>query len=251
LARANQQEKYKLEDGDFVKIGDEPAKSKILIINNIDDFDDFTYKYGALAKYTDVDKEYGDEAVLYIKWNQVAEKYKGFYVDVGISAERQEQAFYKGKGHKSWWGREYPFENVIIFEPWDFTLFVGVKIDSPFKGEIYGQNDFTEQDYTDIFTDHKDKKEKKIVKLDSFKSFDTFTNKYGYLENDKNLSINWNNIADKYKGFYIDPNSEIYPKRYISAHFKDNKYKSWWISNDIKSGYVYLFGKKDSPLAKG
>lgn len=247
LIRGRQQEKYQVGDDDFVSINEEPNNNKILMVNNIDDFDEFTYRYGGLAKYADVDKEYGDEAILYIKWNKVAKNYKGFYLDVGIADKRQQQAFYKDKGYKSWWSREYPFENIIMFEPWDFTLFIGVDIDSPFEGKIYGANDFTQQDYTDIFTDSTDKK---VVKLDSFKSFDTFTNKYGSFDENKVLVINWDKVADKYKGFYIDPDSEIYPKRYITAYFNDKKHRSWWRNDDIKAGYVYLFSKKESPLAK-
>jgi len=243
LARGRQDMVSNYGKNDFIKFNDKSDKSKVLRIDNIDDFDDFTYKYGSLARYGDIDKEYGESTVLYIKWNFVAKKYKGILIDKGINAERFDQGFYKGKWYKSWWSNEYPYDEVVIFLEEDRSLMIGKNIDSPFKGKIYGHNDFTENDYTNIFD--KNGKNRKILILDNFRSFDTFTSKYGTVKKGRNnvtfVSINWKQVAARFRGFYIDPNSKLYPKRYIHNYIEGDKYVSWWRHDKIKNGVVYIF----------
>lgn len=110
LARGNIKED--VDDDEFTKLSFEPQKDKILLIDNIDSFDNFTEKYGKLGSNDiDNDKEY-----LYIKWDKVAEDYNGFYLNPGLNKERYNIAFYKGKTYPSWWEYEYDVNGAIIFE---------------------------------------------------------------------------------------------------------------------------------------
>lgn len=108
LARGYKKNKDDIDfDKSIIKYGKNTDKNKILFIDNIDDFDSFTEKYGDI-------NEYGD---LYIKWDQVSKEYKGFCLDEGISGDRFEEAYYKGEIKNSWWKFEYDYgtDDCIIF----------------------------------------------------------------------------------------------------------------------------------------
>lgn len=242
LARGISEKKYNLKEIDFIKWKDKADKNKILIIDNIEDFDDFTYKYGALDKYKIADQVYGDQTVLYIKWNEVKKDYKGLYLDEGIKEERYNEAYFNGKLYDSWWQLEFDFDDTLIFKEDKMELFIGKSITIPFKAILYKENDFPANNYIDIA---QGPDPDKIIKIDNFKSFDIFTNKYGNLEKLKKgtyvITIDWNKVNIDYKGFYIDKDSDIFDKRYLKAFYNGKKYESWWYYYKIKIGIVYIF----------
>jgi hypothetical protein len=243
-ARGKSFKKYKFTDVDFTTINKKPNKDKILLIDNVDDFDIFTDKYGSLEKYEDEDKEYGEQTVLYINWDNVANDYKGIFLDDGIKADRFTKAYYKGETYSSWWESSFDFEDVLIFSgPEDAKpagLPDGKPITKPFKGLTYGENDFTEDDYILI----QEKDPTKILILDKIEAFDQFTNKYGRLHRLKkkyNIRIDWDKVNADYKGFYVDKDNTYKSDRYKTAFYEGTKYPSWWKGEKIKGGIVYVF----------
>jgi hypothetical protein len=84
----------------------------------------------------------------------------------------------------------------------------------------------------------------KILMLDTKQTFDSFTNKYGFIDNrteilfahdsdldlnsNKNvISIKWEKVAKDFKGIGISI-CLLSPKRFMYAFFNENKYVSWW-----------------------
>lgn len=130
-----------------------PDKNKILVINNIKVFDEFTNKYGAITKKDDTfiiqnsHINWGDELVaksgefIFIKWYDVANDYKGFYLEQPISIKKKESIgktyYYKDdispekakklkynrykwapfhkRDYISWWSWEYNYSGILIF----------------------------------------------------------------------------------------------------------------------------------------
>lgn len=232
LARGQSEKLYNVTN--FINYSQEPDPKKILKIDNIDDFDDFTYKYGAIS----------EDDTLYIHWDKVAKDYKGLYLDEGIRADRQDDAYFNNKYYPSWWNTEFNFE-VLIFVKEDFNLLIGKNVNNPVKSKIYNENDFTPQMYIDYNESTKSQPDK-IIRLSSYNSFDDFTNKYGLLKLDNNnesyIDINWDAVKADYRGIYIDKDAEIYPDRYKIAFFDGKKYKSWWKLSNMKQ-LVYIFLK--------
>lgn len=232
---------YETLESDFIKFANEVNKKKILLINSLDDFDNFTYKYGAVDRYTIQNKVYGTQELLYIRWDKVENEYKGIYIDEGLQEDRYIDAIYNNKIYSSWWQRELPYKQVLIFVPPDFEEFQGKSIEFPFKGKIFPRYEFPDNNYVNIF--EKPNIEKYLY-IQTFRDFDTFTNKFGYLSDEEGktiINIYWNDVKNNYKGFYLDQNSEIYPKRFIKAFFGDKKYASWWSHNKLKKGIIYSF----------
>lgn len=91
-------------------------KDKILYIRTIDDFDNFTNKYGSMGTK---DKR---PCYIYINWDKVANNFKGFYLDVkneNLHMMRFDKAILRNKFRlKSWWSYEYDkmTHNIMIFE---------------------------------------------------------------------------------------------------------------------------------------
>lgn len=85
-------------------------KNRILILDNIDDFDLFTNKYGDLYKI---------KKIIFINWDKVALDYKGFGIDESINKnlfnKRFYQANFKNIKYTSWWQNEWTFD-VVIFK---------------------------------------------------------------------------------------------------------------------------------------
>ena len=221
--------------GDFVAMEDKPDKTKILKIDTLDDFDNFTEKYGKLG----VDGE--GIKYIYIQWDKVEDDYKGIYVNRGLSDDRENSAFFNNNTYNSWWNFEFDVDGVVEFVEPVYKRFSGYEINKPFKGAMFRDFDFTPETYIDIYTEpNKDK----ILKIDDIKSFDKFTHKYGQIKtrNDKTyISIKWRDVAKDYKGLYIDENSDLHPVRYVKAYYDNKKYNSWWMHYKIKSGGVYVF----------
>jgi hypothetical protein len=80
--------------------------TKILLINNVDDFDKFTDIYGE-----------PDNNNMYINWINVADDYKGFKLENTnqLSDQRFSHCYYNGQQYYSWWDNEYYFDDSIIF----------------------------------------------------------------------------------------------------------------------------------------
>ena len=81
---------------------------KILVIDDVDSFDEFTNKYGYM-RTNGIDK-------ISIKWKMVAKDYKGIYIDkdTTIHPNRYLLAFYKGKKYGSWW-KYYDIHSGIVY----------------------------------------------------------------------------------------------------------------------------------------
>lgn len=229
-ARAIQVSRYKFDDDDFIN---KLVKNttKILLIDHVDTFDEFTDKYG---------KKVTDHYI--IEWDKVQEDYKGIYLAPTLYDDRFS---YTKEGDISWWDYEYFYDGVLIFVEPEYERFKGVVKDYPFKSRVFSQMYFREDHYIN-FEDGPNRD--KIVKLEDTMSFDKFTNKYGELyDKDKNdiytLKIKWNDVKGDFKGFLIDKDSyePLFIKRAYKTFYKDNKYFSWWKGEGIQSGVVYIF----------
>ena len=89
-------------------------KHKILVIDTIDTFDQFTNKYGRLG----YNRKY-----IFIQWARVANDFKGFYLDknnTNLALRRKQELPYGPLQHhslKSWWAQEYSGINgVMVFK---------------------------------------------------------------------------------------------------------------------------------------
>lgn len=95
---------------DLYKDSTKPNRDKILYINDIEQFDNFTDKYGGI-----------ENDFIYIKWEEVSKDFKGFGLDTDSGNDlykRFRTAIYKGNEYNSWWEFEYDvdLEDVIIFD---------------------------------------------------------------------------------------------------------------------------------------
>lgn len=90
-----------------------PNKNKILIIQDIDTFDNFTKKYGQISF---------NRKHIYIQWYRVANDYKGFYLDksnVDLALRRKSKLNYGpfDKSFNSWYAVEYSgITGVMVFK---------------------------------------------------------------------------------------------------------------------------------------
>jgi len=207
-------------------------KDKILKLDTSDDFDNFTEEYGFLYKNN-----------VFIRWHKVANNYKGILINLGLKETKYEDdIIFKGKSYQSWWKTEYNIDDnkIFIFEQPEYIKYNGKPISSPFSGKIYAENDLTQEEYTQSFSDIL---KNKILWIDNVENFDKFTNKYGFINKKNTIEIDWKKAKKDWKGFYLDKDSTvvIYEQRYRKAFFNDKKYKSWLRSRDIKLGIVYVF----------
>jgi hypothetical protein len=197
---------------------------KILTIKTLDNFDNFTQKYGAVK-----------DDNLYIRWDKVQDDYNGVFIDEGLKAERYDDAYFANKYYTSWWRPEFDFK-VLIFVKDNFDLIVGKIIKRPFAGTVHNENDFTADDYTDsVNIGNKNK----ILIINTYDSFDDFTNKFGELVGNT-IKIKWDDVRKKFKGFYINKDAEVYPARFATAFLSGKKHLSWWKNSNIKQ-LVYVF----------
>lgn len=87
-----------------------PDKEKILLIDSIDTFDEFTNRYGNVTE---------NGKSVYIQWDRVAKNYKGFYLNLentDLFINRHEHTTYKKNRIQSWWLYEYTMRGVLIFD---------------------------------------------------------------------------------------------------------------------------------------
>lgn len=218
---------------DYISIEEGVDRGKILLIKDLDAFDEFTEKYGAIGP---IDAKETEEKMIYIKWEDVAKDYMGIKLEESVGEERYTTVIYKGESYPSWWENEYKYRGIIIFEESDYVRYKGKKIKKPFKGRIMNENDFPYDNYIKIANKHEDNK---ILLLTDTKEFDIFTNRYGELR-EGGIKIMWRKVKEDYKGVYIDKDSDM-KKRMSRAYYKDKKYQSWIKKEGITIGRVYIF----------
>jgi hypothetical protein len=256
-ARGKIRPKSEFSSTDFTKLDKTNGKNKVLLIDNIDTFDEFTELYGGIYNIMTESTEStnssvsADKAFLYIKWNKVADKYRGIFIHPGIMNDRFSSALFKGILYDSWWQGEYKVstrdelldnsgeQKVFIFEEPLYVRYQGKKVDKPFTGKVFKENHFSEDNYTHW---HKGPDNEKILLLDKIKGFDKFTNKYGDLKNNKVIKINWNKVRYDWKGIYIDKDAfDLFYVRYNKSFLNGQKYASWWKNENVYIGVVYIF----------
>ena len=100
-----------------------PDKTKILVIDSGFIFDIFTNKYGGIAPYYHYMFERPDPNYhsIYINWDEVANDYKGFYINEqnkDLYFANHDYATYKKNILPSWWIKEYDNygKDVMIFQ---------------------------------------------------------------------------------------------------------------------------------------
>lgn len=214
------------------------SAKKILLIDNLDDFDSFTEMYGSLNVFLDENiKTYGKQTDLLINWDKVEDIYKGVFLKNGLKGDRFDDAFYKGTTYPSWWKSEFTFPDVLMFVKPLYERYPGKPIVKPFEGSIFKENDLTPDDYVDIWSGPDPTR---VVLLDKFEAFDEFTNKYGSMHGGK-IMINWKKANSDYRGFYIDKDNTYKKDRYKSAFLSGEKHPSWWKGEGVKGGVVYVF----------
>lgn len=196
---------------------------KILKIDDIDTFDDFTDKYGKVV-----------DGIIEINWMKVSNDYRGIYVTSAIG-NRSIDAIYSGKVLPSWVPEYKYIDDVIMFTDDKMESF-SKQITSPFVGYVNDSYLFDEDKFTHINDPSRDK----ILIIDNIKDFDKFSNMYGYVKN-KVIKIDWRNVNMYFAGIYIDDKVDFKKDRYDKAYYADKKVKSWWKRDDIQYGLVYMF----------
>lgn len=242
LARGKFDKLFDMSSSDFTSLNNK-SKKKILKLDTLDDFDNFTEKYAYIKKFTDrgAPSRAKIQDLLLIRWDKVANDYAGLYINEGLEDDRLNESFYKGKTYDSWWLNDLKSRDVLIFEPKDFKVIISKSINKPFKAKIYNENEISKAQYIDI---HKKPNKKYILKLDNLNSFDKFTNAYGFLKNKNEIEIDWKKVKRYYAGIYVDKDSEIYDTRLTRAYLDGDKYKGW-LKDNLKKGFVYVFNKKN------
>lgn len=237
------------EESDFIYLKDKSNKDKILRITSLNDFDQFTDKYGQLHAIND--DNIND---IYIEWGKIADEYRGVYITSSVLQGRDHQIPYKNKTVNNWvntdpnWNnREYNFlDEVVLFVRERPAIFYR-EIIEPFKGNVADPYAINEKEIATI--DDKITYDKVLI-INDVESFDKFTNKYGIVKDKffkkydkyvKFIDIDWNKVNIDYMGFYIDKDNNFKDDRYRYAFFSDDKLRSWWKTNKINQGVVYLF----------
>jgi hypothetical protein len=80
-----------------------------------------------------------------------------------------------------------------------------------------------------------------ILKIEKLSKFDKFTNKYGFLDDDK-IKINWEDVSNDFKGLYISPNTDLKMERFEKAMLNGKTYDSWW-EDEWETDDVMIFNK--------
>lgn len=257
---------------------EELSDPNILILGNIDNFDDFTYKYGFI-------EETPAGQILIIDWRKVKKDgYKGVHIKDGLSAQRKELAMFDGIVYNSWWKRDFLSNNTVYFydaNGRDLTklalddvagdIFVGdsaqdTPTDSPKptkfpKGKsvtkLAGDADvleFQRVQYpipsvlheifsineSDLTQFQERPSQRKILHINTLDAFDMFTRMFGVLKDD-GLHIDWDDVKSKYSGIYLDKGVDFIKNRDSIAFHNGDPYKSWIENDYVVWGAVYLF----------
>ena len=98
-----------IEEDNIVNTVQKWGRDKILYLNTVNGFDDFTDKYGII-----------DNGKLFIRWADVANDYKGFGMDGTVNNDlynkRFNKAFFEHNIYKSWWKREFTDQENNLIE---------------------------------------------------------------------------------------------------------------------------------------
>lgn len=234
LTRGKSIKKFNLKEDDFINLSEVPNKNKVLQLNTLDEFDEFTEKYGNIG-------ELNDEKIIYIDWKIVRNNYKGLYINHGLYDDRYNTAYYEANVYTSWWKLEYHANDTLLFTEEPEQIAEGNEISKPFKGTIHDKLDFDEDQFT---SDFNKKNPEKLFLINSFDTFDEITNKYGQIYQTKSgkqyLRLDWNDFASDYKGFMIDSESDL-DERFKYAFYMDKKYISWVRAEQINLDKIYIF----------
>lgn len=216
----------------------------VLILTTVDDFDNFTDKYGKLDRTSDR---------IFIKWTSVANDYNGIYIKEASTYDRDASVPYKtersngaSNDYESWLLYDFGYiDKIIIFKKERQFYTNRTVITKPFRAQIVDNYALPTDEFiriTDPYT--KDK----ILLIDDVKTFDKFTRQFGVVTPDKNgesfISIKWKEIKDKYDGIYIDNTVDLKSDRYGKAYLNGKLYDSWWERFNINDGVVYIFDQK-------
>lgn len=92
---------YAIDDQTYVGVNDKITHDKIVVIDNIKHFDQFTTRYGDGKK---------------IDWKKVNGDYIGFYImdDIELSKNRRKKCFHNGKLVNSWW-QAYKLKSGLVY----------------------------------------------------------------------------------------------------------------------------------------
>lgn len=100
------------------------------------------------------------------------------------------------------------------------------------RGKLFDYSDFNKSDF--IYFNNKPNKSK-ILHLDNHNSFDEFTEKYGFINKDKNLYIKWDQVNKKYKGIYVA--SSVLNDREETIPYMGKTVQNW-VNNDLRGQYL-------------
>jgi hypothetical protein len=92
----------------------------------------------------------------------------------------------------------------------------------------------------DIITDIDKIDKNMILIISNEKTFDGFTNKFGFVHGEA-IKIDWKNVSVSLKGIYLIPATELRFSRFDKAIYKNKEYESWW-EDDWGIDDVLLFG---------
>ena len=217
-------------DTRFIRITEPSNKSKILLIDNVEDFDRFTEKYGSI--FSD-----GNFA---IRWSKVTADYKGIFIKSSALGARESDIPFKNTTVDNFIPSGFNnLDEIIIFgKQRDFIDYK--QIDKPFKGKVIDPFILNEDEFVTI---DQPTLNNKILVLDDVTSFDKFTNRYGLLKQINKINIvdiNWDLFNMDYDGFYIPIDNDFFEDRYEIAFYKDNEYTSWLKYYNIIIDLVYI-----------
>lgn len=235
-ARGKLYEIYEFDKSDFTGMKKNKSnKNKILTLKDKDAFDLFTDKYGKIRK---VD----GEKKVFINWDKVATDFKGIYIISSSLGDRNVAVTYNNEVVPNWLDYDFGYlDQVVIFKK-SRDLINHKEITKPFKGYMVDENVINDSDFVKITDENKSKDD--ILFIGDVKSFDKFTNRYGFLKRingEISVKIEWDKVESDYDGFYIDKDNNFEKDRIETAFYKGNQYPSWLDIEDIETGVVYLF----------
>lgn len=217
----------------FTKKLTHKKRTKILNIDSIDLFDQFTDKFGNINP---------KNGLLYIEWGKVGEKYKGIYVQSSALGEyRDSEVPFRGETVTSWVNTDFNhLDQVIIFKhPIDIVQYQ--RVTKPFKGYAMESEGVKPSEFVRIY----DEKKEGILIIDDIKGFDKFTSKYGRLKKNSDkqtvIDIDWQKVSRDYEGICVDSGDDLRNNRFSKAFYKGVVYNSWWKEGELDDRIVYFF----------